>query len=170
MSEDSRARDTIDVATPRATSRDATGQRVERPMVSPHQMTQFMADFEKGPKVSQQPGAESSTESDNSEANLSTEERVVAALKRIYDPEIPVDIYELGLIYGVDVDETNAHVTVTMTLTTPHCPVAETMPGEVEYRVSDVEGVKSAEVNLVWDPPWDMGKMSEEARLELGLL
>ena len=96
-------------------------------------------------------------------------ESVIAALKEIYDPEIPVDIYELGLIYGVDVTE-QAHVVVTMTLTTPHCPVAESMPGEVEMRVGAVPGVGSAEVNLVWDPPWDPNKMSDEAKLELGML
>ena len=96
-------------------------------------------------------------------------EGVIAALKEIFDPEIPVNIYELGLIYGVDVtDEGSA--TVTMTLTTPHCPVAESMPAEVELRVSAVPGVRDAEVNLVWDPPWDMAKMSDEAKLELGML
>jgi FeS assembly SUF system protein len=94
---------------------------------------------------------------------------VIAALKEIYDPEIPVNIYELGLIYGVDVSD-DADVTVTMTLTTPHCPVAESMPGEVELRVGAVPGVRDAEVNLVWDPPWDLAKMSDEARLELGML
>jgi len=94
---------------------------------------------------------------------------VIAALKEIYDPEIPVNIYELGLIYGVDVSD-EADVTVTMTLTTPHCPVAESMPGEVELRVGAVPGVRDAEVNLVWDPPWDPAKMSDEARLELGML
>ncbi len=96
-------------------------------------------------------------------------EAVVAALKEIFDPEIPVNIYDLGLIYGVDVDE-NAGVSVSMTLTTPHCPVAESMPAEVEMRVSAVPGVRDAEVNLVWDPPWDPAKMSDEARLELGML
>ena len=96
-------------------------------------------------------------------------EAVVSALKEIFDPEIPVNIYELGLIYGVDVTDEGS-VTVTMTLTTPHCPVAESMPGEVELRVSAVPGVRDAEVNLVWDPPWDMAKMSDEARLELGML
>ncbi len=96
-------------------------------------------------------------------------EGVVAALKEIFDPEIPVNIYDLGLIYGVDVSD-EADVTVTMTLTTPHCPVAETMPGEVELRVSSVPGVRDAEVNLVWDPAWDPAKMSDEAKLELGML
>lgn len=94
---------------------------------------------------------------------------VIAALKEIYDPEIPVNIYDLGLIYGVDVTE-DGHAVVTMTLTTPHCPVAESMPGEVELRVGSVPGVGVAEVNLVWDPPWDPQKMSDEAKLELGML
>ena len=96
-------------------------------------------------------------------------EAVIAALKDIFDPEIPVNIYDLGLIYGVEIDPEGAAV-VTMTLTTPHCPVAESMPGEVELRVSAVPGVRDCEVNLVWDPPWDPAKMSDEARLELGML
>lgn len=96
-------------------------------------------------------------------------EGVIGALKEIFDPEIPVNIYDLGLIYGVDVTDDGA-VTVTMTLTTPHCPVAESMPGEVELRVGAVPGVRDCEVNLVWDPPWDMAKMSDEAKLELGML
>lgn len=96
-------------------------------------------------------------------------ENVIAALKEIFDPEIPVNIYDLGLIYGVEVSD-DAGVAVTMTLTTPHCPVAESMPGEVELRVAAVPGVRDCDVNLVWDPPWDMGKMSDEAKLELGML
>ena len=96
-------------------------------------------------------------------------ERVVDALKEIYDPEIPVNIYDLGLIYGVDVTD-EGDVAITMTLTTPHCPVAESMPGEVELRASTVPGVRDAEVNLVWDPPWGPNLMSDEARLELGML
>ena len=96
-------------------------------------------------------------------------EAVIAALRDIFDPEIPVNIYDLGLIYGVDITP-EAAVTVTMTLTTPHCPVAESMPGEIELRVSSVPGVRDAEVVLVWDPPWDPAKMSDEARLELGML
>jgi FeS assembly SUF system protein len=96
-------------------------------------------------------------------------EAVVDALKDIYDPEIPVNIYDLGLIYGVDVSD-EGDAMVTMTLTTPHCPVAESMPAEVELRVGAVPGIRDAEVNLVWDPPWDPAKMSDEARLELGML
>jgi FeS assembly SUF system protein len=95
-------------------------------------------------------------------------DQVIDALKAIFDPEIPVNIYDLGLIYGVDIDE--GHAKVTMTLTTPHCPVAESMPAEVELRVGAVPGIGSAEVNLVWDPPWDPQKMSDEAKLELGML
>ena len=94
---------------------------------------------------------------------------MIDALKEIYDPEIPVNIYELGLIYGVDIAD-EAHARVTMTLTTPHCPVAESMPAEVELRVMSVPGIATAEVDLVWDPPWDPAKMSDEARLELGML
>ena len=94
---------------------------------------------------------------------------VVDTLKSIYDPEIPVDIYELGLIYDVEISE-DGDATITMTLTTPHCPVAESMPQEVELRVLSVPGIRDAVVNLVWDPPWDPSKMSDEARLELGML
>ena len=97
------------------------------------------------------------------------QEAVIEALKSIYDPEIPVDIYELGLIYDVAISE-DGDAVVTMTLTTPHCPVAESMPGEVELRVLSVPGIRDAEVKLVWDPPWDPSKMSDEARLELGML
>lgn len=97
------------------------------------------------------------------------EAAVVEALKEIYDPEIPVNIYDLGLIYGVEVSA-NKEAVVTMTLTTPHCPVAESMPGEVELRVGAVPGVGHAEVNLVWDPPWSPENMTDEARLELGML
>jgi FeS assembly SUF system protein len=96
-------------------------------------------------------------------------EAVIDALKEIYDPEIPVNIYDLGLIYGVDVSS-DGHCAVMMTLTTPNCPVAESMPGEVELRVGSVPGIAIADVNLVWDPPWDPQKMSDEAKLELGML
>jgi len=97
------------------------------------------------------------------------EEKIVAAIRQIFDPEIPVNIYDLGLIYGVEVDDHN-NVDVTMTLTTPHCPVAESLPMEVESKVRSVEGVNDVDLDVVWDPPWDMTKMSDEARLELGLL
>ena len=96
-------------------------------------------------------------------------EGVIDALKSIFDPEIPVNIYDLGLIYGVEVSS-DGQAVVTMTLTTPHCPVAESMPAEVELRVAAVPGVAFADVNLVWDPPWDPQKMSDDAKLELGML
>ncbi len=96
-------------------------------------------------------------------------EAVIDALKDIYDPEIPVNIYDLGLIYDVEITAEN-HAFVKMTLTTPNCPVAESMPGEVELRVGSVPGIGHAEVELVWDPPWDPQKMSDEAKLELGML
>ena len=95
-------------------------------------------------------------------------EAVMDSLKEIYDPEIPVNIVDLGLIYGVEIDE--GHVKVTMTLTTPHCPVAESMPAEVEIRTGGVPGVGDVEVSLVWDPPWGTERMTDEARLELGML
>ena len=102
-------------------------------------------------------------------ASEDLQQAVIDALKEIYDPEIPVNIYDLGLIYNVEVGDDN-HVVVTMTLTTPHCPVAESMPGEVELRVGSVAGVGLVDVNLVWDPPWNPANMSDEARLELGML
>ena len=93
---------------------------------------------------------------------------VLEALRTIYDPEIPVNIYELGLIYDVIINR-DAEVVVKMTLTAPACPVAETLPVEVEEKVRQVAGVKSAHVEIVWDPPWDISRMSDEAKLELGL-
>ena len=92
---------------------------------------------------------------------------VIAAIKTCYDPEIPVDIYELGLIYEVAVSEDGA-TTVTMTLTSPMCPVAEILPGEVEQKVASVPGVTGAQIDLVWEPPWEPSMMSEAARLQLG--
>ncbi|MCS6987084.1 MAG: SUF system Fe-S cluster assembly protein [Sphingomonadaceae bacterium] len=103
-----------------------------------------------------------------SEGDAALKDAVIAALREIYDPEIPVNIYDLGLVYGVEVAE--GHVAITMTLTTPHCPVAESLPGEVEMRVLAVPGVATCEVNLVWDPPWSPAAMSDEAKLELGML
>ncbi|NNC49428.1 MAG: SUF system Fe-S cluster assembly protein [Flaviramulus sp.] len=96
-------------------------------------------------------------------------EKIVNVLKTIYDPEIPVDIYELGLIYDVFVNE-DYDVKILMTLTTPNCPVAETLPLEVEEKVKSLNAVKSAEVEITFDPPWTQDLMSEEAKLELGML
>ena len=94
-------------------------------------------------------------------------EDIIGALKTVYDPEIPVDIYELGLIYGIEEDKDN--VKVKMTLTAPGCPVAEEMPKWVENAVREVEGVKDVNVEMVFDPPWDMSLMSDEARLTLNM-
>ena len=94
---------------------------------------------------------------------------IVAALKTVYDPEIPADIYELGLIYKIDIEDDD-RVLVEMTLTSPHCPVAETLPGEVEQKVAAVGGVAGCEVKVVWDPPWNPSMMTEEAQLELGMI
>ncbi len=96
-------------------------------------------------------------------------EKIVGVLKTIFDPEIPVDIYELGLIYDVFVNE-DLDVKILMTLTTPNCPVAETLPLEVEEKVKSINEVKSAEVEITFDPPWNQDLMSEEAKLELGML
>ena len=104
-----------------------------------------------------------------SQAELDTlTENLIEALKTVYDPEIPVDIYELGLIYKVDVND-DRDVVVEMTLTAPGCPVAGEMPGWVEDAVKTVEGVRSARANLVFDPPWDSSKMSDEAKLALNM-
>ena len=97
------------------------------------------------------------------------ENTIVEVLKSIYDPEIPVDVYELGLIYEVKIDK-ESNVQIQMTLTSPNCPVAESMPKEVEDKVAEITDVKSAKVNIVFDPPWDKDMMSEEAKLELGFL
>lgn len=96
-------------------------------------------------------------------------EKVVKVIKTIYDPEIPVDIYELGLIYDVFVNE-NYDVKVLMTLTTPNCPVAESLPQEVEEKIKSIDKVNDAEVEITFDPPWSQDLMSEEAKLELGML
>jgi FeS assembly SUF system protein len=95
-------------------------------------------------------------------------EEIVAALKTVYDPEIPADIYELGLIYKIDIGDERA-VTVDMTLTTPNCPSAIELPGMVENAVASVPGVGCVKVNVVWDPPWDPSRMSDEARLVLNM-
>lgn len=95
-------------------------------------------------------------------------DEIVIALKTVYDPEIPADIYELGLIYKVDVDDDRL-VTIDMTLTTPNCPSAAELPSQVENAVSGVTGVREAKVNIVWDPPWDPSRMSDEARTVLDM-
>jgi len=104
----------------------------------------------------------------SADSGATLEERVIAALRGVFDPEIPVNIYELGLIYDLKIDPAGA-VAIRMTLTSPACPVAGALPGDVQARVSAVRGVASVNVELIWDPPWDMSRMSEEARLQLGL-
>ncbi|MBT5246617.1 MAG: SUF system Fe-S cluster assembly protein [Flavobacteriaceae bacterium] len=96
-------------------------------------------------------------------------DKIISVIKTIYDPEIPVNIYELGLIYDVMVNE-NFDVKILMTLTSPNCPVAETLPVDVENKVKTIKGIKSAEVEITFDPPWTQDLMSEEAKLELGIL
>jgi len=94
--------------------------------------------------------------------------KVILEIKKIYDPEIPVNIYELGLIYNIEIDKKNK-VNIDMTLTSPNCPVAESLPNSVKDNVLKVDGVSDVDLNLVWDPPWDKDKMSEAAKLELNL-
>ena len=95
-------------------------------------------------------------------------EKIIKEIKKVYDPEIPVNIYELGLIYKIDIDEKN-NVKVDMTLTSPNCPFAESLPKQVEECILKVKGVSQVKLDLVWDPPWDKSKMSEAAKLELNL-
>ena len=99
---------------------------------------------------------------------MELKEKVIEEIKKIYDPEIPVNIYDLGLIYKIDIDE-KSNVKVDMTLTSPNCPVAESLPKQVEEYILKVKGVSKVKLDLVWDPPWDKSKMSEAAKLELNL-
>jgi FeS assembly SUF system protein len=138
-------------------------------------MTQDFDNFDNRPQEQPQPeGAELAKLATAPGSSLPPEEldrlsdSIVAALKTVFDPEIPADIYELGLIYKVDVDD-DRNVTVDMTLTSPGCPVAGEMPGWVENAVGSVEGVGQVKVNLTFDPPWDMSRMSEEARIALNM-
>lgn len=144
----------------------------ERPVYTEGEGRDYLESFLSGPakeKPAKEAGKAKPNKGKKEGKGDSLKQRVIQALSQIYDPEIPVNIYDLGLIYDIEADD-NGKVVITMTLTTPHCPVAETMPGEVEMRVGYVEGVQEAEVNLVWDPPWDPSKMSEAAQLELGFL
>ena len=106
--------------------------------------------------------------SNNSSKTLTIKDKVIEEIKKIYDPEIPVNIYELGLIYDIIVDEKN-NVKIDMTLTSPNCPVAESLPNEVKNSVKEIEEVKDVDLKLVWEPPWDKSMMSESAKLELNL-
>ena len=122
-------------------------------------------DVKAAPEVPEEEAAKSALPKE--ELDRLTQE-IVAALKTVYDPEIPVDIYELGLIYRIDISDDKV-ITIDMTLTAPGCPVAGDMPGWVQKAVAEVEGVKDVKVNLVFDPPWDMSRMSDEARLALNM-
>ena len=99
---------------------------------------------------------------------MEVKDKVIAEIKKIYDPEIPVNIYELGLIYNINIDNSN-NVKIDMTLTTPNCPVAESLPNEVKNSVKEIKEVKDVDLKLVWEPPWDKSMMSESAKLELNL-
>lgn len=105
----------------------------------------------------------------SAEVKKNLEEKIITVLKDIYDPEIPVNIYEIGLIYKIEIND-DFSVKIVMTLTTPNCPVAESLPEEVKQRVSKVEGVKEVDLELTFEPPWDMEMLSDEAKLELGIL
>jgi len=122
------------------------------------------ADLDRPEAVSQPSDSEAPAPDD-----VALRDSIIAAMKTVYDPEIPVDIYELGLIYEVEVDDESA-VQITMTLTSPMCPVAETLPPEVETKVRGVEGVEDVVLDLVWDPPWTPDMMSEAAKLDLGMV
>ena len=132
---------------------------------------------EVSPQVSEQQATEPQTSSSAADIQPDTlpqtpdeiRQQVVEALRTVYDPEIPVSVYELGLIYGVSVDDTGT-VDIQMTLTSPGCPVAGILPGQVESAARGVSGVRDARVKLVWDPPWGPDRMSEAAKLELGML
>lgn len=97
------------------------------------------------------------------------EQVIISKLQTVYDPEIPVDIYELGLVYNIKIED-NGDVEITMTLTSPACPVAESLPGEVRAKIKEIEEVNEVNINLVWEPPWNKDMMSEEAKLNLGFL
>ncbi len=110
----------------------------------------------------------SSDQVDPSQAKEEIRENVLQTLRSIYDPEIPVNIYDIGLIYNIDISE-ESDVEIKMTLTSPQCPVAETLPPEVEQKVAETEGVTGATVHVVWEPPWNPDMMSEDAKLELNM-
>lgn len=128
---------------------------------------QLKREFTAPPAVSSPPAAPESTAKTPRQREI--ELKVLGVLRTIYDPEIPVNIYDLGLIYALHVDETDA-VTIRMTLTTPACPVAGSLPGEIETKVEAIPEVRTANIELVWDPPWSKDRMSEAAMLDLGFL
>lgn len=174
MSEEKK-RDILDLSSPSEKTLDV---KPSRPVVAPDTGTQFLDDFLAEEVPLNEAPSESIVQMPHLEADPNWPEGVeegdlhgaaIARLKTIYDPEIPVNIYEMGLIYDVIIHGDDS-AEIIMTLTTPHCPVAETMPGEIEYQVGIIPGITKVDVKLVWEPPWDMSRMSDEARLELGLL
>lgn len=141
---------------------DGGGESASPPVAAPDVASEASAPEHDGATPS---GAGSTSPSRD---DLILRERVVEAMKTVYDPEIPVNIYDLGMVYEIEV-RPGGDVLVTMTLTSPACPVAGTLPGEVEEKVNEVEGVRTGKVDLVWDPPWTPDRMSESAKLELGM-
>ena len=133
------------------------------------QQDNFVADFLNIKETESELPSSASVGEGASITDMVLEQQIIDALRGVYDPEIPINIYDLGLIYGIDIDE-NKVVKIEMTLTTPGCPVAQTFPGTVECAVKCVDSVKDVHVELVWDPPWTKDRMTEDALLSLGLL
>ncbi len=133
------------------------------------QQENFVADFLNLKETESELPSSTSVGESTSITDMVLEQQIVDALRGVYDPEIPINIYDLGLIYGIDIDE-NKVVNIEMTLTTPGCPVAQTFPGTVECAVKCVDSVEDVHVELVWDPPWTKDRMTEDALLSLGLL
>jgi FeS assembly SUF system protein len=129
----------------------------------------FVADFLNIKETESELPSSASVGEGASITDMVLEQQIIDALRGVYDPEIPINIYDLGLIYGIDIDE-NKVVNIEMTLTTPGCPVAQTFPGTVECAVKCVDSVEDVHVELVWDPPWTKDRMTEDALLSLGLL
>ncbi len=130
---------------------------------------EFFMDFFKPDEIGSDMEKQNDPKRHNSITDMVLEQQIIDALRNVYDPEIPINIYDLGLIYSVDIDP-NRSVNIEMTLTTPGCPVAQTFPGTVECAVKCVDGVEDVHVELVWDPPWTKERMTEDALLSLGLL
>ena len=173
MTNENKKRDILDLTAKNDTNKSDDGSN--RPILDGNEGGYFLNKFLDNDQA-EDSGSELSDEPDEPVAEMvphpeedTLKKAIADAIREIYDPEIPVNIYEMGLIYGVEVNA-DAFANVQMTLTTPHCPVAESMPGEVELKVKSVAGIKDAAVSLVWEPPWDMSMMSDEARLELGML
>lgn len=138
---------------------------------SVHEET-IMNDQDKSEEKAEGPAAETRIDVSNEGSGLSAliiEAQVIDTLETVFDPEIPVNIYELGLIYGVDVDP-SGYVTITMTLTAPSCPAAQSIPAEIEQKIRAIDGVVDVKIDITFDPPWEMSKMSDAARLQLGFM